>query len=189
MSKEVNEMKRNRFVHGFLFVAFTLTLSVTLKSAWAGSQFFDPINTCTTLTCQSSTFRGTYENINGLQQPFIAQLFAQPNECVRIEVTSQQTDLEMVLVSPDGTFWRDDNGGEGQEPLIKAVTAGEPDGWYTLQISHFAANGPSGGSDFTFRYGRYNPDNPNCSGATTPAVVEPFEEESQKLESSFDATE
>lgn len=82
---------------------------------------------------------------------------------MRVEVTQQVSDLEIVLVSPRGTFWRDDDGGVGLNPLVKANTPVR--GWYTLPISSFNAAGSTG--NFTAKYGRYNSGNPNCNA---PAI-------------------
>lgn len=177
-------MKKYIFVLSlFFFLTLSLAFSPMSKTAFAGAQFFDPVNTCTGINCTNATYRGTFEVLIGGQQPFVAQIFAMPSECVRIEVTEQQTNLEMVLISPSGTIWRDDDSGQGFEPLIKAATAGGPDGWYTLQVSHFGGNAPFGSYDFTLRYGRYNSGNPNCAGPTTPQAA--FQAEAAKPEGSF----
>jgi hypothetical protein len=149
-----------------LFVII-LGLSLTSKVAWAGPQVFDTKDTCTTINCNAATYTGTYEGtFDGNAQPFILQIFAQRNECVRLAVTQQQNDLEMVLISPNGAVWRNDNSGGTPNPLIKARTGSSPDGWYTLQISQFNGLSSNTGFDFTLKYGRYNADNLNCNSPT-----------------------
>jgi hypothetical protein len=133
--------------------------------AWAGFQLFDPLDTSTTINSNSQSYQGIYEaNSNNTQPiPFTIQIYSAGNECVRLLVFRQATDLEMVLVSPDGTVWRDDNSGGSNRALIKANTTLE--GWYTVHISRF--DGAVGAGIFILRYGRYNSGNPNCGGAPT----------------------
>ena len=45
----------------------------------------------------------------GNSQPFTLQVFSTGNECVRLDVLTQGTDLEIALVGPDGTLWRNDD--------------------------------------------------------------------------------
>ena len=170
-------------------LAFVLTvLSLVLVAAvvWAGALIHDSfVSTCTTLNCSSESIRGTYIlDGGGRAIPWTAQLFSNGGECVRVQVTEEGTDLETVLVSPNGTTWRnDDGGGAGTVggacflcPLIKANTPAGINGWYTVSVSHFAGNGVT--ANFLLRYGRYPLGNPNCSGATVPLSgdVEPDKE-------------
>jgi hypothetical protein len=146
-------------------IALLLGLFASPSRVLAGSQIFDDRDTCTGINCNSDSINGTYLLASTNSQPFILQVYSSGNECVRLDVTSQGTDLEMVLVSPNGTVWRNDDRAGSLLPLIKANTFGQ--GWYTLQVAHFNAfGGPS--SNFNLRYGRYNSGNPNCSGATVP---------------------
>ena len=51
------------------------------------------------------TFNGTTEaNAFGNVDPFVIEVFAAANECLRIAVTFQGADLEATLVSPDGRY-------------------------------------------------------------------------------------
>jgi hypothetical protein len=129
-------------------------------------------STCTGINCASSLWQGQYRvDTAGRPTPFETSIFSGGGECVRIDVTFQEVDLEATLIGPHGFVWRNDDSGSGACPLcplVKAIVG--PAGWYTLQISHFA--GSASAADFTVRYGRYNNGNPNCSAPTTPLVAE-----------------
>lgn len=154
-----------------LLLTSTLGLSLAAQEAWAGPQVFDfGPDTCTTLNCNSLPINGTYqrEGTNNAN-PFILQIFSTGGECVRVEGLSQAVDLEATLVAPNGTVWRDDDGGNGTLPLIKAITPTGVRGWYTLQIAHFAGTGSY--SDFSLAYGRYTSNNVNCATPTVPSLA------------------
>jgi len=144
----------------------------------AGSLLYDPPNTCTTINCSSQILNGTYHSdALGDRDPFILQIYSLGDECVRLDVTAQTSDLEMVLISPTGRIWRnDDRSLSAFRPLIKAIT--DINGWYTLQVSHSV--GADVIADFTLRYGRYNSGNPNCSSVTFPVVTSEIQRDDLK---------
>jgi hypothetical protein len=145
-----------------------LLLGLAVTDAVAGPQIWAPLQTCTTANCGARVINGSYQqdSLNNAN-PFVIQVFAYANECLRIDVTSQAADLEAVLVSPNGIVYRNDDRTPGIDfrPLLK-VTPTPVRGWYTLQISKF--NGGQPFADFIFSYGRYNSTNPNCFGFTVP---------------------
>ncbi len=148
----------------------TLVLGGLLAStgpAVAGFELYTDQSTTTVIDGFSKLYRGAYErNANNTQAiPFTIQVFSSGNECLRLSVVSQASDLETVLIGPEGTTWRDDDGGGSFLPLIQANTPIQ--GWYTVHISSF--NGSGAASLFTLRYGRYNSGNPNCATPTPPA--------------------
>jgi len=100
--------------------------------------------------------------------PSVFGLRASLGECVRVEATSATFDTEFTIVAPDGTVYRDNNGGPGSLPLVKI--GGAPDnGVYTLVINHF--NGfPIANGTVTFTYGRFTggAGNANCQPPTPP---------------------
>lgn len=158
-------MKRYTFSKFVLSVFVLGAMVIVPAMAWAGSQVFDSQNTCTAANCSSMTINGTYQfDAFNNANPFTLQVFSSGGECLRINMSSQGTDLESVLVSPSGLTWRDDDGGAGVLPLIRANT--DVRGWYNLSISRFNGGGPQ--ADFTVNIGRYNSGNPNCAGATVP---------------------
>lgn len=156
-----------RFVFGlFVLAAIVSGLFLTGKAAWAASLVFDNFDSCTTANCNASIYNGSYlVSSESDANPFILQVFASRNECLRLDVIAQDQDMEMVIVSPDGAVWRNDDTG-GLMPEIRVITR-DISGWYTLQVSNFAGDGDPVG-DFTLAYGRYNTSNPNCAGATVP---------------------
>lgn len=113
------------------------------------------------------TFNGTTETTaNNNVDPFVVQLFSAGNECLRIAVTSQGTDLEATLVSPDGRTWRDDDGNGSLRPLVKAITVTR--GWHILRLSHY--NGAAVNADFTVQVLRTTSTNLQCSPPSSPVT-------------------
>jgi hypothetical protein len=135
--------------------------------AAATNMFSDNPKSCGTLNCNSLRIKGTVLLSGNHALPWVAQIAARRDECLRIDVTAQGTDLEAVLIAPDGSrIWRNDNRSSSDlKPLI--ITYAVPQyGWYTLQLSH-AAGSPVN-ADFTLYFGRYLVnDQPNC-----PIIVE-----------------
>src|SRR5947207_3068793 len=82
-----------------------LFLSVAVVDAVAGPQIWAPVNTCTTVNCGARVMSGTYQNDGLNSNPFIMQVFAYANECLRLDITVQTADLEAVLISPDGRIY------------------------------------------------------------------------------------
>jgi hypothetical protein len=162
-------------------VATVLGLALTSSAGWAGPQVFDTQNNCFTFNCLATVLHGTYthdqfHNAN----PFILQVFTSGNECLRIDVTQEPTDLETTLTCPSGRTWQnDDRSFFDLRPLIKAITPA-PRGWCTLTISRFDGEGPS--ADFTVAIGRYPSANVNCASPTPPSVFGPEGAEPQGAE-------
>lgn len=152
-----------------LFSLGALTLGISLGASsqvWAGAGVFDFTDTCTGINCASQSINGTFVfDQFGQALPFTTQVYAEVASCLRLDVTSQQSDLELVLVSPNGTVWRDDDT-NGNRPLIK-VNGASARGWFTVQVSSYNGLGQPAG--FVLRYGRYNVGNPNCTNPT-PAM-------------------
>jgi hypothetical protein len=123
-------------------------------------------STCTTANCGSTTFGGTVNGAGAFAGPWIGALYAGTGECLRLDVTSQQVDLEIVAVAPSGAVFRNDDraGPADRRPLVKIN--GTQNGWYTVQVSEFAGSPVQ--ASFTLAYGRYNLNNPNCSAPTGP---------------------
>jgi hypothetical protein len=133
----------------------------------AATNMFSPAPTdCSTVGCNSVSIKGTVLLSSDFAMPWVAQIATRPGECLRIEVTEQDTDLEAVLIAPNGTTWRSDNRPNGDlRPLI-ALNGAPQNGWYTLQLSHAA--GLPVNTDFTLEFGRYPVyDRPNC-----PIIIE-----------------
>ena len=139
-----------------LGVAFTFIGSPAL----AVTGWIDGKSTCTTDLCQAKTFVGKFQK----EEPLVIQLFANEEECLRVEVTKQGTDLAMTLVDPetDVSYTDDDSGGDFR-PRIEVPDTGRK-GWFTLVIGSFSGGGST--SNFTVKHGRYNIGNANCANPT-----------------------
>jgi hypothetical protein len=166
-------------------IATVLGLALTASVGWAGPQVFDPQNNCATINCLATVLNATYvHDQNHNANPFILQVFTSGNECLRIDVTAQATDLETTLTCPSGRTWQnDDRAFFDLRPLIKAITPA-PRGWCTLTISHFNGEGPLAPVNFTVAIGRYPSGNVNCvpptAGVFVPEGAEPLGAEPAK---------
>jgi hypothetical protein len=105
-----------------------------------------------------------------------------PPNCLRLDVVSESTaaggpaDMEMVLVSPDGSVWRNDNRSAADKRPLIIVPRPPSQGWYTVQISLARGIAVPPGSHFNadLSYGRYtSPENPNCRPATNELLPGP----------------
>jgi hypothetical protein len=150
-----------------LVAASLCTSTAWLTPASATDLFTSGVFSCTTIDCGSSTLNGTVNIYRGSAAgEHVLKFFAGSNECLRLHVVSQDVDLEMNVVAPNpSTRFRDDDGGEGLEPLV--VVNGTQQGWYTVILHQFS--GAAANSNFTIRVGRYVVNNnPNCSFPTPP---------------------
>lgn len=154
--------------------AAALLLTLTCSASFA-SEINDPtVGQCTTNNCSSIEVIGQVfsSTINGAvrAKPFVMQAFAGPNECLRFETNYQAQDLELTVVAPDGTVYRDDDSSSlcSVCSLVKFVTRADRRGWYTVHVSHWS--GSPVDAEFRLYYGRYNPTNPNCANGTIPAA-------------------
>ncbi|WP_375515072.1 hypothetical protein [uncultured Nostoc sp.] len=143
----------------------------SVENAWAGSTIFDPVvDNCTTVNCGSVDISGISEkNAFGDSVPFIVQVFGDANECIRLDVVFQSADTKIVLVSPSGKIWSNDDT-NGTRPLVVAI--GDVKGYYTVQINYYNGNQAiNSGQAFTLAYGRYvSTNSANCSSPTVSAL-------------------
>jgi hypothetical protein len=149
------------FEKSALAAAITLGALSSFSSAYAGSKLVPP-NGGTPLVIHGAVDDDSFANAD----PFVVEVFANANECLLLNVTFQEQDLEATLISPSGRIWTDDDGGPGTQPLIKALT--NTKGWHIFTLSHFAGNAVV--SDFAVSIQRLSPANASCAGPT-PAVV------------------
>jgi hypothetical protein len=140
----------------------------------AGPLIDDTVSTCTGLNCSSLRLPGTVLSFGASAGAWVGQVFARPGECVRLDVVQQGADLEMVVVAPNGTVFRNDDRPGSLLPLV-AIANAPNNGWYTVQLAHFAGNGID--TNFVLLYGRYNGGNPNCAGGTAPFSAQALEAE------------
>jgi hypothetical protein len=151
-----------------LLAASLCTSTAFLVPASATDLFTSGTFSCTTIDCGSTTLNGSVNVYRASASgEHVLKFFAGSNECLRLHVISQDADLEMNVIAPNpSTRFRDDDGGEGLEPLV--VVNGTQRGWYTVVLHHFA--GSAVNSNFTIRVGRYVlNNNPNCSLPTAPS--------------------
>jgi hypothetical protein len=155
------------FLSALILALFALTLSLSalrVDDAKGASLTSDAQNVCTSLNCGSTAIRAQTLASGPGALPFTTQVLAGAGECLRIDATAQTTDTELVLVSPDGTLWRNDDT-TGLLPEIRADPTPVA-GWYEVHLNHFA--GSAVDATATIRYGRYNSGNVNCRSPSQP---------------------
>ncbi len=166
--------KVTRHVLGTLAALF-LCLSVA-GSAWAGPNIYAIPSACNWLNCASTTIRTnvlTSSSIaGGGMDPFIIQVQGGQGACTRLDVLNQNADMEIVVVSPNGTVWRNDDRPGSLRPLV--VFPSGLAGWYTVQVSVY--NGFTGAPGVHYNadlaYGRYTGGaNVNCANPTPAQLV------------------
>jgi hypothetical protein len=142
--------------------------------AYAGGEIFNSGSSCTTTNCDATILNATIKSFNTTAGKWIAEVFASAGRCLRIDVFSEFTNLETVVVAPNGAVFRnDDRTGADPRPLVK-IASTPNNGWYTVSIGQFAGAAVTG--NFSLAYGNYNFGNPNCSSPTpvfTPETAAP----------------
>lgn len=158
---------RTNLVFGGL-VAASLGFGLA-PGASAGPLFDTSLSSCTGENCSSVSVGGSLLGFGtSFAYPWVGQIFAGGAECLRLDVTNQSQDLEIVAVSPRGEVFRNDDRPGSTRPLVKIRTVSA--GWYTVQVSTF--NGTAVDADFTLAFGRYTSSvNPNCASATAPTLA------------------
>lgn len=144
--------------------------------ARAGSLIWAAPSSCNSLNCASNLVRANVTTSStipgGGVEPFIIQVLAGGPYCTRFDVSSQNVDLEIVIVSPNGTVWRNDDRPGSLRPL--AVIPPGVQGWYTVQLSPY--NGLTGSPGVHYNgdllYGRYvGAANVNCANLTPASLT------------------
>ncbi len=139
------------------------------SEAFAGGEIFDPTVDATSVANGGAVIiNATVKSFPPSAGRWVAEVFAGAGECLRLAVTSQFADLEIVVVAPNGSAFRDDDGGGALRPLVK-IRGTPNNGWYTVSIGHF--NGGAVTGNFTLAYGRYNSANANCNTPTVPRAA------------------
>lgn len=116
----------------------------------------------------SATISGTTFGFGPSSMPWTAEVYSGAGVCLRIAVTAQATDLETVVVAPNGTVYRDDDGGPGLFPLV-AINGTPNNGWYSVRINNFAGSAVS--ANFTATLQRLPLNGAGCLPATTPQLA------------------
>jgi hypothetical protein len=94
------------------------------------------VDGCTVLNCGAVFFSGVIQrNSSGDSIPFTADLYADANECLRVELTYQRpqpAELKIVLVSPSESIWKNDSSAVSR-PVVTART--DIKGHYALHVN------------------------------------------------------
>jgi len=154
-----------------LAIGTFIAIAPIVPQARADSLVFDGFDTCTTQNCNAVVLNGiSQKNAFGDSVPFTLEVFGDVNQCIRLEVTSETADQEIVLVSPSGGVWRNDDF-FGNRPLITARA--DVKGYYTVQINFFSGSQPVNTLQlFTLAYGLYNLGNAaNCPSPSNPFLA------------------
>lgn len=142
--------------------------SMLLMGSFAkATELFDPsLATCTGTNCSSVLVGGVVNAYLRTPKPWTAEIRATSGRCLRLDVTSQTDDLEIVAVAPNGAVYRNDDS-NGLRPLVKINPTAT--GFYTVQIANWS--GSVSESSFSLAFGVYNLNNPNCSASTQPEMM------------------
>jgi hypothetical protein len=160
-----------------MIIAFAIA-NAPLNTSYAADLIYEqPLNTCTTLNCNAVVLNGiSLKNAFGNSISYTSQVFASAGECIRLDVFSESADMKMVLVSPSGAVWRNDDRSPGDlRPLITAQA--DVNGYYTVQINFYDGNQATNTlQTFSLAYGRY------AVGTSTncPSVISPFARQSSE---------
>jgi len=149
---------------------------IVLSFSASAAELKTPLQSCTTANCGATLLYGRINKSDRccgfqLSMPWVAQLYANKNECLRLHVTGQTAaNTEMVAIAP-GTqrAWRNDSSNIQPCPtcpLLKIRTNANEEGWFLVQVNQSA--GARQDAEFVLRYARYAATNPNCSAPTPP---------------------
>jgi len=163
------------FLASLLLAALMLSPSgVTTASA---AELKTALQSCTAANCGATVLMGRVNRserccgFSNFSMPWVVQLYANPNECLRLHVTSQgAANTELVAVAPGtGRAWRNDSSNVAPCPtcpLLKIRTTTNESGWFLVQVNQTA--GAAADAEFILRYARYAASNPNCAAPTGP---------------------
>jgi hypothetical protein len=148
----------------------TAALMVGPVLALAGDDIHDDtVSSCTGTNCSSVRLPGSVSASGVHANPWTINALARTGECVRFDLISPPSpspDMEMIVVAPNGTVFRnDDRSPTDLRPLVKIGPAPTP-GWYRVVVTQFA--GAPIEAFTVMLYGRYSAGNPNCNTPTTP---------------------
>lgn len=141
-------------------------------AAWAGPAAGDsltpPALNCTALNCSALVLSG---RINShpenplIASTWVGKIEAVSGTCLRLQVVTQEADLAMTVVAPDGLVFTNDSGGAGGCPTCPRVVVAAPKfGVHTVVIGR--SGGTATEASFDLRVGRYSSGNPNCAQPT-----------------------
>jgi hypothetical protein len=160
---------KSAFIQGRKAKWLALPLLALTAHSYA-SNIFDPsVSASATINTSAVRLDGTIHSFNASANVWTIDVFANVGECVRLDLNVEPADMELVVVAPNGSVFRNDdrNGALDRRPLVKIASAPN-NGWYTVHVSQFAGTATEG--NFTLLYGRYTAGNANC-GTPTPASV------------------
>jgi hypothetical protein len=175
------EFRRRRWIVAALF-GVGLSVQLMPTTALSGEIETDRA-TCTTINCGGIVMNGTLNahqwNLSGGSTTAIPHTGAGSwvmlvraglHECLRLDILSQGTYTELVVVSPSAVIWRNSARGTSatgcaQCPLVKIASTSQS-GYYVVQVNH--RSGTPSNSPFKLAYGRYNTGNANCANPTAP---------------------
>lgn len=117
---------------------------------------------CTTTNCKSLRVFGAINASFGNANAWIGQFKVDSGSCMRFDVTGATSDLEMTVIQPNGTFYRNDDT-TGTKPRV--IIAAPSTGVYTVVVYQYAGTAIS--EAFSMAVKNYVLGNPNCANPTT----------------------
>ena len=160
-----------KFRNQVLKSAQITVIALLVAGAADATNIFDP-STSTNNSINGSSIRldGTLFSDTFGANVWTINAFGGAGECLRFDVSAvtQNFDLQMVVIGPDGTTYRNDDRQAGDLRPLVFINGAINSGWYTVHIAAYAGRRVEG--NFTLMYGRYAPGNANCGGSI---VAEP----------------
>jgi hypothetical protein len=159
-----------RIAYTFVILSIIAVLVLGPRSGSASTEIWDDtVDSCPGDNCSSLRIPGSLLAFGAGVKPWVVNVFGSVGQCIRLDVTSETHDLEMVVIAPDNSVFRNDDRVLGDtRPLVK-IDPAPREGWYTVHIaSHI---GTALTEDFVLLYGRYNHSNHNCTDATAVAAA------------------
>jgi hypothetical protein len=154
--------------------AVALSATALLYGSPAFAQSLDTFGldrqTCTGINCKALVVEGQINALGATSNPWVA-LYPKSldaKDCLRLEVTAQNADLALTVVAPDGTVYKNDNGGSCALCPRVVIPRNAIGGAHTVIINQVAGAATTG--SFVLRVGKYKPAaNPNCANPTLGA--------------------
>jgi hypothetical protein len=152
---------------GIAAAAVAAVLLLGPAGASAYSQLIDVRDSCTDINCGAMKIRGMSQT----DEPFVIQVYADFGECLRIDVTKQGKDAELLVINPNinVSMYNDDRDAADDRPLV-VIDPVEYTGWHSILVGYWEASRKP--TKFFLKYGRYDSGNPNCQAVTGQVRIE-----------------
>src|SRR5690348_59180 len=95
-----------------------IAITAQVQHSYATEIFDTSFSSCTGINCSSVLLGGVVNAFANTPKAWTAEIRATAGRCLRLDVTQQQADLEIVAVAPNGSIYRNDDT-NGLLPVVK----------------------------------------------------------------------